>query len=119
MDRSRATSRCNCRLAVVERLERRGVVEAEPAGDLPGRHPGRGGHEEETDAAVNWKDTAMVVHADDRVDVAAGEQKAPQRGAAVIGREPRGEHETDSPAISRQRDRPLDEQLIAVRVAGR
>jgi hypothetical protein len=54
-----------------------------------------------------------------RVDIAPGEQHPPQRGASVIGREARRKHQAEAAARARQRDRPLDEQLIAVGVAVR
>ena len=61
----------------------------------------------------------MVVHADDRVDTASRQEHPAKRRAAVIGGEPRRQDETESAAVARQRDRPLDEQLIPVGVTVR
>ena len=50
------------------------------------RRSGRRGEQQKSHAAMNRKHAAMVVEADDRVDVASREQQPAQRRAAVIGR---------------------------------
>ena len=66
---------------------------------------------------MNGKDTALVVEADERVDVAPVKQPRSESCTAVIGREAGGQHETDPSACPRERHRALEEELIAVCMA--
>jgi hypothetical protein len=67
---------------------------------------------------MNRKDAAVVVDADDRVHVAAGEQPFPQRRAAMIGGQAGRKNKSDATSRAGEVNRPLDEQLVTVGVAG-
>ena len=90
---------------LADRLEVGRVVQTEAACDAVCRPAGGRREQQEPDAAVNRKDAAMVVEADERVDIAARQQESAQRRAAMVGREPGGQHETDAAARTRERDR--------------
>ena len=78
------------------------------------------GEQQETNAAMNREDAAMVVEADDRVDVAACAAGVCRSGPLPwsIAR-PAGSTSPIRPPGLRQRHRALDKQLVAVRVAVR
>ncbi len=101
---------------VADRFERGGVGLAQAARDGARWRAGGRGHEHEPDAAMNRKHAAVVVEAHDRIHVAARQQPSPQRSAAAIRAKTRREDEADAPAVAREIDGALDEQLIAVGV---
>src|SRR5439155_11409439 len=68
---------------------------------------------------MNRENGMLVVEADDRVHIAAAEQPSAKASASIIGGETRREDEPDSSAWPRQRHRPLEEQLVSVRVTAR
>src|SRR5439155_14784977 len=68
---------------------------------------------------MNRENGALVVEADDRVHIAAAEQPCAKASASIIGGETRREHKADSSAWPRKRHRPLEKQLVSVRVAAR
>ena len=76
----------------------------------------RRGQEQESDAAVNRENSRDGSPCRRSRRRRTGRRAPAQRRAAVIGCEPGGQHQAEAPAGARQRDRALDEQLIAVRV---
>ena len=68
---------------------------------------------------MDGKDAAVIVDADDRVEVAAGDEPLAQPRAAMIGGQAGRQHKADPPTLARERDRALQKQLISVRVASR
>ena len=70
-------------------------------------------------AAMDREDRAPVVEADQAIDGALREEQASKRRAAVVGREAGRQDEADAAHRPRQRDRALDEQLVAVGVSVR
>jgi hypothetical protein len=52
--------------------------------------------------AVNREHAALVVEADERVDIAVAQQPAAKRCAAVVGGKPRRQHEPEAAAIPQQ-----------------
>ena len=97
----------------------RRVFNSEAAGDAPGRRAGRCRHQQKTDAAMDGKDATVVVDADQRIEVATGQEQPTQRRAAVIRGEAGRQHEADASAVAGERDRALQEQLIPVRMTAR
>jgi hypothetical protein len=66
---------------------------------------------------MNREDASAVVEADPRVDRRAIEQAAAQRRAAVVGGNARRENQPHTPIGLHQRERALEEQLVAVRMS--
>ena len=106
-------------LVLIVGVEYRGVALAETAADLGGGHAPCGGDEQKPDASVNRKDAVAVVEPDERIDAASREQQPAKRSAPVVAGQPCRQHEADPSARPRQRDRPLDEELIPIGVAVR
>ena len=73
---------------LARRFQIAGIDDVEPAGDLTRGRPSRCGDEQEPDAAVNRKHAALVLDADDGVDIRACQQRFSQRRAAVVGGQP-------------------------------
>ena len=90
--------------SAVDRIERRGIVDAVPAGDLLRRRADRRVDDQESHAAMDGKHAAMVVHAYDFADVTARQQEPPQRCAPVIGGQPRRQDQAKA-AAKRERER--------------
>ena len=63
---------------------------------------------------MNGEDAAAIVEADPGVDRGAVEEVSTQRRAAVIGGDARRQDQPDAAAVSRQLQRAVEEQLIAV-----
>src|SRR5207237_992941 len=78
---------------VVHRLEDRGIVFSETAGDLGCGGTSGGGQQQESHTPMNRKDRIVILKTDDGVDVAAGEEPSPQARASVAGREARWQQE--------------------------
>ena len=101
---------------VASRFEIGRIVEAETTADRPRRRAAGRGEEQEADAAVDRKHAAMVVEADDRVDVASIQKHSAEWRAAMVDRKTRRQHQADAAAGARERDRAFDEELVPVRV---
>src|SRR5262249_23924063 len=95
------------------------VFNSEVTGDASRRRARVRRDQQETDCAVDGKDATVLVDAEQRFEVAAGQEQLTQWRAAVIRGEARRQHEADASAVASERDRALEEQLIPVCVTAR
>src|SRR5690349_9179637 len=75
-------------------------------------------HDDESHTAMNRKDSLAIVETKPGVDRRTIEQVPAQRRTAAIGGDARRQQQADATAAPDEAQRPFDEQLISIGMAG-